>query len=142
MSLPLHPQIRFIVMGNIFNADMPIHRRYDLKGSTQGRRSDRDPDTPGIICKDLDLDFQLQLEPGWKARLERQLREDSHILQARSPRCSLSATLDGAERLLHAFHCCMHVRRVSHGATNLQSSPSGGARDGLQHADGHSLQKP
>jgi hypothetical protein len=30
-------QVRFVVMANIFVTDLQIHRRYDIKGSTDGR---------------------------------------------------------------------------------------------------------
>lgn len=30
-------QVRFVVMANIFVTDLQIHRRYDIKGSTEGR---------------------------------------------------------------------------------------------------------
>jgi hypothetical protein len=33
----LASQVRFVVMGNLFNTDLLIHRRFDLKGSTVGR---------------------------------------------------------------------------------------------------------
>lgn len=33
----LTPQVRFVVMSNIFPMDLLIHRRYDIKGSTEGR---------------------------------------------------------------------------------------------------------
>lgn len=40
-SLCVHPlpflQVRFVVMANIFVTDLQIHRRYDIKGSTDGR---------------------------------------------------------------------------------------------------------
>jgi 1-phosphatidylinositol-4-phosphate 5-kinase len=29
--------VRFVVMANIFVTDLQIHRRYDIKGSTDGR---------------------------------------------------------------------------------------------------------
>lgn len=72
-------KIRFIVMGNVFNSEVPIHQRFDLKGSTQGRKvKDR---SRAAIWKDLDLDIQLRLEPGWKARLDRQLAADTDFLR-------------------------------------------------------------
>jgi hypothetical protein len=40
-SIPLSPsrppQVRFVVMANIFVTDLQIHRRFDIKGSTEGR---------------------------------------------------------------------------------------------------------
>jgi hypothetical protein len=38
LALPLVMlQVRFVVMANIFVTDLLIHRRYDIKGSTEGR---------------------------------------------------------------------------------------------------------
>jgi Phosphatidylinositol-4-phosphate 5-Kinase len=54
-------------MNNLFHTDLPIHRTYDLKGSTQGRFTGRSP-RPGVILKDLDLDIALRLEEGWRER--------------------------------------------------------------------------
>ena len=67
------PQVRFVVMNNIFHAastGLPIHRRYDLKGSTQGRGAgiEAPPAGAGVILKDLDLDLSLRLEEGWHDR--------------------------------------------------------------------------
>ena len=31
------PQVRFVVMNNVFRTDLELHRKYDLKGSTYGR---------------------------------------------------------------------------------------------------------
>ena len=30
-------QVRFVVMGSVFPTEVRLHRKYDLKGSTQGR---------------------------------------------------------------------------------------------------------
>ena len=64
------PQVRFIVMNNLFCTGLPIHRRYDLKGSTQGRGAgvEAPPAGSGVILKDLDLDVNLKLEEGWHDR--------------------------------------------------------------------------
>lgn len=72
--------MRFIVMGNIFNAEVPIHQKYDLKGSRQGRFV-KDKGRASI-WKDLDLDVELQLSDGWKVRLDRQLTADASFLRA------------------------------------------------------------
>jgi 1-phosphatidylinositol-4-phosphate 5-kinase len=66
-------------MGNIFNAEVPIHQQYDLKGSTQGRFVKNK--AKAMIWKDLDLDVELQLSDGWKERLDRQLTADASFLQ-------------------------------------------------------------
>lgn len=73
-------QIRFVVMGNVFNAEVPIHQRYDLKGSTHGRFT-KDK-TTSTLWKDCDLDVELQLTDGWKDRLDRQLSADAAFLRS------------------------------------------------------------
>ena len=60
-------QVRFIVMNNLMQTDLEIHRKYDLKGSTQGRFSGLAPN-PSAILKDLDVDMALKLEDSWPDR--------------------------------------------------------------------------
>lgn len=54
-------------MNNLFQTDLHVQRKYDLKGSTQGRFSGKVP-SPNTILKDLDLDIRLKLEEGWHER--------------------------------------------------------------------------
>lgn len=61
-------QVRFIVMNNVFQNALPISKKYDLKGSTQGRTSANDAPQTTTILKDLDLDIKLKLEEGWHDR--------------------------------------------------------------------------
>lgn len=94
-----HLQVRFIVMNNLFQTDLHVQRKYDLKGSTQGRFSGKAP-TPNTILKDLDLDISLKLEEGWheryialQASVQQQPRQQcicqvsSHDLNAESGTC-------------------------------------------------------
>lgn len=60
-------QVRFIIMGNLFCSEYTIHRRFDLKGSSLGRTTDKaeaeiDETT---ILKDLDLNFIFRLQKSW-----------------------------------------------------------------------------
>ena len=60
-------QVRFIVMGNLFCSEYRIHRRFDLKGSSYGRTTDKaeaeiDETT---TLKDLDLNFVFRLQRHW-----------------------------------------------------------------------------
>eukprot|EP00237_Pycnococcus_provasolii_P000252 CAMPEP_0119207026 /NCGR_PEP_ID=MMETSP1316-20130426/40686_1 /TAXON_ID=41880 /ORGANISM="Pycnococcus provasolii, Strain RCC2336" /LENGTH=997 /DNA_ID=CAMNT_0007203429 /DNA_START=127 /DNA_END=3120 /DNA_ORIENTATION=+ len=76
--------VRFVVMNNLFCTDLRIHRRFDLKGSTQGRATDQakiaklDENT---ILKDLDLDVAFALEEGKRAKLLRQISIDCALLE-------------------------------------------------------------
>eukprot|EP00803_Ostreobium_quekettii_P004207 evm.model.scf_1435.1 EVM.evm.TU.scf_1435.1 scf_1435:7254-16830(-) len=79
------PKIRFVVMGNLFRTDLPIHRRYDLKGSTHGRFTKQDLEKRATMTlKDLDLEYTLKLEEGWHERLHRQLTQDCKLLRSMS----------------------------------------------------------
>lgn len=73
-------KVRFIVMNNLFQTDLHIQRKYDLKGSTQGRFSGKVP-SPNTILKDLDLDIRLKLEEGWHERLMKQLTADCSLME-------------------------------------------------------------
>ncbi|CAG9463849.1 unnamed protein product [Pedinophyceae sp. YPF-701] len=71
-------KVRFVVMGNLFNTDLKIHTRYDLKGSTHGRFT-KNP-TATSTLKDLDLTESYVLEPRWQERLLHQLERDTEFL--------------------------------------------------------------
>jgi 1-phosphatidylinositol-4-phosphate 5-kinase len=64
----------YIVLENLLDVDVPIHRVYDLKGSTQGRSN---PGGRGVF-KDLDLVDRLQLGKNLPRVLE-QIRVDSEV---------------------------------------------------------------
>ena len=38
-------------MGNVFPNDVPLHRKYDLKGSTYGRTAGKKLNSPGAMLK-------------------------------------------------------------------------------------------
>lgn len=60
-------QIRFIVMGNLFCSEYPIHRRFDLKGSSHGRTTDKPEEDidETTTLKDLDLNFVFRVQRNW-----------------------------------------------------------------------------
>jgi hypothetical protein len=65
-------QIRFIVMGNVFCSEYRIHKRFDLKGSSHGRITDkpREEIDETTTLKDLDLDLAFRLEQSWFQELK------------------------------------------------------------------------
>ncbi|KAK1628486.1 hypothetical protein QYE76_002801 [Lolium multiflorum] len=77
-------KVRFIVMGNLFCAEHRIHRRYDLKGSSYGRKSDKfGEDTDGeTTLKDLDLNFVFRIQQSRHKQLHEQLRRDCAFLES------------------------------------------------------------
>lgn len=64
-------QVRFIVMGNLFCSEYYIHRRFDLKGSSHGRMTDKaDVEIDEMtILKDLDLYYVFRLHRSWHLEL-------------------------------------------------------------------------
>jgi len=73
-------RVRFVVMSNVFETDLKMHRRYDLKGSTQGRLTTK-PIKESTILKDLDLDCTFKLAAGWRDHLLNQLEIDCRLLE-------------------------------------------------------------
>lgn len=66
-------QVRFVIMGNLFCSDYSIHRRFDLKGSSLGRTTDK-PQTEideYTTLKDLDLNFIFRLQKHWYQEFQR-----------------------------------------------------------------------
>lgn len=74
-------KVRFVVMGNIMRTDLPVHRVFDLKGSSVGRVTEGKI-TPTTVLKDLDLDCTFRLEEGWRDRFVRQMGTDCSFLEA------------------------------------------------------------
>lgn len=48
-------------MGNIFCTELRIHRRYNLKGSSQERFTKKDRVDETITLKDLDLTYEFHM---------------------------------------------------------------------------------
>lgn len=62
-------------MGNLFCSQYAIHRRFDLKGSTFGRTTDKAEDEiePTTTLKDLDLNYIFRLRKAWFQEFHRYL---------------------------------------------------------------------
>ncbi|GKU87695.1 hypothetical protein SLEP1_g2054 [Rubroshorea leprosula] len=75
---------RFIVMGNLFCSEYRIHRRYDLKGSSHGRTTDKPEEEidETTTLKDLDLNFVFRLQQNWFQELMEQIDRDCEFLEA------------------------------------------------------------
>ncbi|KAM7256666.1 hypothetical protein ACFE04_012407 [Oxalis oulophora] len=75
---------RFVVMGNLFCSEYRIHKRFDLKGSSYGRSTDKPEEeiNETTILKDLDLNFVFHLERSWFQELFRQIDRDCEFLEA------------------------------------------------------------
>ncbi|GJR64673.1 phosphatidylinositol 4-phosphate 5-kinase 4-like protein [Tanacetum coccineum] len=76
-------KVRFIIMGNLFCTNHVIHRRFDLKGSSLGRLTDK-PESEiqsTTILKDLDLKFMFRLDKAWIQEFRRQIDRDCDFLE-------------------------------------------------------------
>lgn len=60
--MPFFLQVRFVVMGNMFYTELQIHRRYDLKGSSYGRFTDKEKRNQNTTLKDLDLKYEFHMD--------------------------------------------------------------------------------
>jgi 1-phosphatidylinositol-4-phosphate 5-kinase len=74
---------RFIVMGNLFCSEYPIHRRFDLKGSSHGRATDKPEDEidETTTLKDLDLNYVFRVQRNWFQDLIKQIERDCEFLE-------------------------------------------------------------
>ncbi|TKY49713.1 Phosphatidylinositol 4-phosphate 5-kinase 6 [Spatholobus suberectus] len=80
---PAQKKVRFVIMGNLFCSQYAIHRRFDLKGSTFGRTTDK-PESeiePTTTLKDLDLNFIFRLQKSWFQEFCRQVDRDCDFLE-------------------------------------------------------------
>lgn len=77
--------VRLIVMNNVFDTNLQIHERYDLKGSTDGRTAsekERQRETP--VFKDLDFlnaKRRIKVGPEMKKKIMEQLKSDCAFLE-------------------------------------------------------------
>ncbi|KAG9141862.1 hypothetical protein Leryth_013983 [Lithospermum erythrorhizon] len=74
-------KVRFVVMGNMFCTELRIHRRYDLKGSTLGRFTNKDKIDEGTTLKDLDLTFAFHMDKLLRQSLFKQISLDCDFLK-------------------------------------------------------------
>jgi len=78
-------QVRFVVMGNVFQTKKKIHERYDLKGSTFGRQaSPLELQSETVTLKDLDFKQRrgrIQLGTVRRQAFVEQIRKDCKLLE-------------------------------------------------------------
>ncbi|XP_023732900.1 phosphatidylinositol 4-phosphate 5-kinase 6 [Lactuca sativa] len=76
-------KVRFVIMGNLFHTNVRINRRFDLKGSSHGRITDK-PESQidaNTTLKDLDLNFIFRLQNDWFQDFCRQVEKDLEFLE-------------------------------------------------------------
>ncbi|XP_019706081.1 phosphatidylinositol 4-phosphate 5-kinase 4 [Elaeis guineensis] len=76
-------KVRFVIMGNLFCTNYAIHRRFDLKGSSHGRTTDKPEEEidANTTLKDLDLNFIFRLQKSWFQDFYRQVDRDLELLE-------------------------------------------------------------
>lgn len=75
-------KVRFVVMGNMFCTELHIHRRYDLKGSSQGRYTSQDKINSNTTLKDLDLKYEFHMDKKLRESLFKQISLDCKFLES------------------------------------------------------------
>ncbi|XP_061374396.1 phosphatidylinositol 4-phosphate 5-kinase 2-like [Gastrolobium bilobum] len=75
---------RFVVMDNVFSSEYRIHKRFDLKGSSHKRTTDKPQEEidETTTLKDLDLSFVFRLEKSRFQELKWQIDRDCEFLEA------------------------------------------------------------
>ncbi|KAL8125193.1 phosphatidylinositol 4-phosphate 5-kinase 1-like [Apium graveolens] len=75
---------RFIVMGNLFCSEYRLHKRFDLKGSSHGRMTDKPEEEidETTTLKDLDLNYVFRLQRNWFHDMIKQIDRDCEFLEA------------------------------------------------------------
>ncbi|XP_068659232.1 phosphatidylinositol 4-phosphate 5-kinase 6-like isoform X3 [Aristolochia californica] len=76
-------KVRFVIMGNLFCTEYTINKRFDLKGSSHGRTTDK-PEAEideNTTLKDLDLNYIFRLQKSWFQELHRQVDRDCEFLE-------------------------------------------------------------
>ncbi|XWS43050.1 hypothetical protein CRYUN_Cryun16bG0067700 [Craigia yunnanensis] len=109
---PTQKKVRFIIMGNLLRSEYTIHRRFDLKGSSLGRITEK-PESEiddTTILKDLDLNFIFKLQKAWFQEFCRQIDRDCEFLEQ-------ERTMD------YSLLVGLHFREIS---TNGELIPCGG----------------
>lgn len=74
-------KVRVVVMSNLFSAKHPIHKTFDLKGSTHGRFTKLETAAPHTVLKDLDISRKFRVEEGKRDKLIDQMKKDCMFLQ-------------------------------------------------------------
>ncbi|KAK9287452.1 hypothetical protein L1049_015873 [Liquidambar formosana] len=77
-------KVRFVVMGNMFCTELRIHRRYDLKGSSHGRYTDKDKIGENTTLKDLDLSYEFYMDKSLRESLFKQISLDCKFLESQN----------------------------------------------------------
>eukprot|EP00271_Cylindrocystis_brebissonii_P022745 TRINITY_DN8872_c0_g2_i1.p1 TRINITY_DN8872_c0_g2~~TRINITY_DN8872_c0_g2_i1.p1 ORF type:complete len:1129 (-),score=236.74 TRINITY_DN8872_c0_g2_i1:716-3769(-) len=77
-------KVRFVVMGNLMTSNLRFHRRFDLKGSSYGRKTEKIDIEETTTLKDLDLDLGFYMHGGSEQQqaVHRQIELDCKFLES------------------------------------------------------------
>ncbi|XP_022945599.1 phosphatidylinositol 4-phosphate 5-kinase 6-like [Cucurbita moschata] len=118
-------KVRFVIMGNLFCSEYTIHRRFDLKGSSHGRITDKpEAEIDGTTTlKDLDLNYIFRLQKIWFQEFCRQVDKDCDFLEQ--------------ERIMdYSLLVGLHFQETSDQEPNRLDSQDSESRDPDYEADG------
>ncbi|CAA2962973.1 phosphatidylinositol 4-phosphate 5-kinase 6-like [Olea europaea subsp. europaea] len=113
MTGPAQKKVRFVIMGNLFCTEYAIHRRFDLKGSSHGRLSEKVESEieSTTTLKDLDLNFIFRLQKSWFQEFRRQVDRDCDFLEQ--------------ERIMdYSLLVGIHFKEISHTGEPLSTEAS------------------
>ncbi|KAL0703837.1 hypothetical protein Bca4012_070262 [Brassica carinata] len=82
ITLKWGKKVRFVVMGNMFCTELKIHRRYDLKGSSHGRFTEKSKIQEKTTLKDLDLAYEFHMDKLLREALFKQIYLDCAFLES------------------------------------------------------------
>ncbi|KAK9096038.1 hypothetical protein Sjap_021535 [Stephania japonica] len=82
MALKHGKKVRFVVMGNMLCTELRIHRRFDLKGSSHGRFTEKHEIDENTTLKDLDLSYVFHMNKSWRESLLKQISLDCMFLES------------------------------------------------------------
>ncbi|XP_011087754.1 phosphatidylinositol 4-phosphate 5-kinase 8 [Sesamum indicum] len=117
-------KVRFVVMGNMFCTELRIHRRYDLKGSSHGRFTNKDEIDETTTLKDLDLTYEFHMDRLLHESLFRQLTLDCAFLESQQ-------IIDYSLLLGLHFRAPEHLRSLSEPSDSLDNAETTSALDGV-----------
>ncbi|KAJ3672951.1 hypothetical protein LUZ60_006325 [Juncus effusus] len=110
-------KVRFVVMGNMFCTELRIHKRYDLKGSTQGRFTKKQNSNEKTTLKDLDLNYVFYIEKSWRESLFKQISVDCMFLESQK-------IIDYSILLGIHFRAPTHLKSLSDHEIEQTANPS------------------
>ncbi|KAL2892075.1 Phosphatidylinositol 4-phosphate 5-kinase 9 [Bienertia sinuspersici] len=74
-------KVYFVVMENLLRTDMQLQKRYDLKGSSQGRTATKNGSQQKLTLKDLEFDLCFYLDHSIRCQILEQIKLDCKFLE-------------------------------------------------------------